>query len=619
MMYIIKLLLLFLVTPLVAAKIHTFHFTTSWKSVQIPGIPQNKSVITLNGQWPPPAIHVNKGDTVELYLTNGFDDLTQTSLHFHGLLQTHSNIMDGPSMITQCPIGPGSTFFYNFTVNEQTGTYWYHAHNGAQYGDGLRGPFIVHDPSEPFTYDEERVVTLSDLYLQKYTKIQDEFLSRYNPTGAEPIPQYSLINDRLNDTIHFEVGKTYLLRFINMGLFVSQYIQLEDHEMTIVEVDGVYTKPNVTNTLYVATGQRVSVIVKAKEVNPHKNFAMVQVMDETMLDVVPDDLALLTINQISYNDNYKYPQNPNLDVEQMKRNSTNDFYLTTHKATPLLDHYDRQIVLDVRMQNLGDGIKYAFFNNVSYTAAKLPVLTTVLTSGKLANDIRIYGDNLNAFIFEPNEVIEVVLNNYDTGRHPFHLHGHNFQVVQKSPAFHEDETFPDEDQDKMTVPYNESAPLMKMPNLPILRDTVILEPNGHVVLRFRASNPGVWLFHCHLDWHLQQGLVAVFIEDPFALQEHEELTDNYKDVCANVGIANRGNAAGHDDDWFNLDGLPRQPEPLPYGFTTKGYIAMFISVVVALMGLWTIADYGLTEILQDDEAIFLKLKAMIDQSNNESH
>ncbi|RKP11643.1 hypothetical protein BJ684DRAFT_12654, partial [Piptocephalis cylindrospora] len=32
--------------------------------------------------------------------------------------------------------------------------------------------------------------------------------------------------------------------------------------------------------------------------------------------------------------------------------------------------------------------------------------------------------------------------------------------------------------------------------------------------RFRADNPGVWVFHCHLEWHLQMGLVANFIEQP---------------------------------------------------------------------------------------------------------
>ena len=44
------------------------------------------------------------------------------------------------------------------------------------------------------------------------------------------------------------------------------------------------------------------------------------------------------------------------------------------------------------------------------------------------------------------------------------------------------------------------------------RDTILLHPNGHLVLRFRSDNPGVWVFHCHIEWHVQQGLLMTFVE-----------------------------------------------------------------------------------------------------------
>lgn len=40
----------------------------------------------------------------------------------------------------------------------------------------------------------------------------------------------------------------------------------------------------------------------------------------------------------------------------------------------------------------------------------------------------------------------------------------------------------------------------------MLRDTVYIPRRGHAVLRFRADNPGVWLFHCHILWHLGSGM-----------------------------------------------------------------------------------------------------------------
>ncbi|CCD25949.2 ferroxidase FET5 NDAI_0G01730 [Naumovozyma dairenensis CBS 421] len=603
------------------AKTRQFNFTASWITAKPDGI-HEKKMIGFNGKWPPPDIHVNKGDRIELYLTNGFqDNHTVTSLHFHGMFQNstfddNQNLMDGPSMVTQCPIVPGQTYLYNFTTGDQIGTYWYHAHHSAQYGDGMRAALIIHDDDiqQPFQYDKEFVIGISDLYWKPYDQVTDKFLSRYNPTGAEPIPDLFLFNNTVNETLHFETNKTYLLRFINMGLFVSQYISLEDHQFTIVEVDGMYVKPNITDVLYLAAAQRMSVLVKSKETDPGKNFALMQIVDQTMLDAIPPNLPLNMTNQVAYGDDYSKPHS--IIPQDFEKLATNDFYLEPYYDNhyQVFKDYDQQIVLDVRMRNLGDGIKYAFFNNISFVDPKIPILTTILTSGKLADDPRIYGENVNPFFFKKNQIIEVVLNNYDTGRHPFHLHGHNFQIVQKSNGFHIDEQFPEELQDEMTVPYNESNPLMPIPEIPMIRDTVVLEPNGHVVLRFKADNPGVWYFHCHVDWHLQQGLAAVFIEDPFALQRQNSLTDNYKDICSAANIANEGNAAGNYEDWFDLDGLPRQPDPLPEGFTLKGYIAFAISTLCGIWGLYTITKYGMFEDIPDNESLYTTLKTIIEEN-----
>ncbi|CCE66177.1 hypothetical protein TPHA_0P00190 [Tetrapisispora phaffii CBS 4417] len=597
------------------AKTHQFNFTAGWVNANPDGVTE-RQMIGFNGVWPIPDIHVNKGDRVELYLTNKLGEGIGTSLHFHGLFMNSSygnaNQADGPEMVTQCPIMNGDMYLYNFTVPNQAGTYWYHAHSGSQYGDGMRAAFIIHDEDEPFEYDDEMVISLADLYVDHSYDLTRKFLSRFNPTGAEPIPSNILFNNTMNATLNFEPEKTYLLRFINMGLFVSQFIAIEDHEMTIVEIDGVFIKPNSTDLLSIASGQRISVLVKAKKEDPGRNFAIMQMMDVNMLDVVPEDLVLNRTNYISYNEDYSKPKA--FTVPDFK-SATNDFYLRPIDEIELLDKYDVQIQFDVRMDNLGDGVNYAFFNNISYTSPKIPTLTTLLTSGELGSNPLIYGDNINAHVLKGGEIIEVVLNNYDPGRHPFHLHGHNFQIVQKSGAYREDKDYPPEEQDSITIPYNESFPLMPMPDYPMIRDTVVLEPNGHVVIRFRADNPGVWLFHCHVNWHVEQGLAAVFIEDPLVLQEREQLSDNYRQICSHGGFINEGNAAGHSDDWFNMDDLPRQKNSLPDGFQLKGYIAFFISTVIGLFGLYTITQYGLQDSIPNDQEVYSRLKSILEENN----
>jgi iron transport multicopper oxidase len=158
-----------------------------------------------------------------------------------------------------------------------------------------------------------------------------------------------------------------------------------------------------------------------------------------------------------------------------------DFNLVPNDKESLLDRIDRTITLDVKMVNLDDGANYAAFNDITYVSPKVPTLYSVLSTGANSTNPVIYGSNTNSFVLGNNEIVEVVINNDDPGKHPFHLHGHAFQVVTRSEA---DAGF--------FVPGNVTA----LPTTPMKRDTVLVRPNGHVVLRFRADNPGVWIFHC---------------------------------------------------------------------------------------------------------------------------
>src|SRR5271169_2802607 len=97
-------------------------------------------------------------------------------------------------------IPPGESLTYNFTVR-QNGTYWIHSHVMGQYPDGLRSPFIIRNPDEPYKYDEEIVVSVSDWYHKQMKEGIQGFMNLKNPTGAEPIPQAALINDSQNGTI----------------------------------------------------------------------------------------------------------------------------------------------------------------------------------------------------------------------------------------------------------------------------------------------------------------------------------------------------------------------------------------------------------------------------------
>jgi iron transport multicopper oxidase len=91
----------------------TFTWSVDWVTAAPAGV--SRSVIGINGAWPCPTIDVQKGDTVIIHLTNNLVNQT-TGLHFHGISQVSTNWMDGPSMVTQCPIAPGKTMTYQFVV-----------------------------------------------------------------------------------------------------------------------------------------------------------------------------------------------------------------------------------------------------------------------------------------------------------------------------------------------------------------------------------------------------------------------------------------------------------------------------------------------------------------------
>ncbi|KAF9241125.1 hypothetical protein BU15DRAFT_45276, partial [Melanogaster broomeanus] len=58
---------------------------------------------------------------------------------WHGIYQRGSNWADGAAFVSRCPT--------EFLASNQAGTYWYHSHLSAQYGDCSRGQLVINDSS----------------------------------------------------------------------------------------------------------------------------------------------------------------------------------------------------------------------------------------------------------------------------------------------------------------------------------------------------------------------------------------------------------------------------------------------------------------------------------------
>ncbi|KAL8760372.1 MAG: hypothetical protein Q9184_003378 [Pyrenodesmia sp. 2 TL-2023] len=578
---------LFLLLSSAFAKTVTYNFNVGWVTAQPDGF--SRPTIGINGQWPIPQITAAVGDKVVVNVKNDLGNQT-TSLHFHGLYQNGTTHMDGPVGVSQCSIPIGGSFVYEFQI-DQPGTYWYHSHDSGQYPDGLRGALIITDPDSPYKdqYDEEIVLTLSDWYHDQMPGLLSWFISYANPTGAEPVPDSALMNETQNLSIKVEPGKTYMFRIVNMAAFAAQYLWFEGHTMRIVEVDGIYTEAAEADMLYLTAAQRCSVLITTKN-DTSSNFAIIGSMDLDLFDKIPENLNPNVTGWLVYDSAAPLPTPAFVDAFE----PFDDFTLIPHDRLPLFSQVDQSIQLDMKMDNLGDGANYAFFNDLTYVRPKVPTLYSALTSGTEASNPAIYGANTIPFVLQKNEVVEIVLNSMDPGKHPFHLHGHAFQTVVRSQeeagVYVGNETFPE---------------------FPMRRDTVLVRPNGNIVLRFQADNPGIWLFHCHIEWHVTSGLVATMVEAPLELQQSLSFAQSpyassnssalaipasHIEACTSQGLPLAGNAAGNTEDLLNLEGENLPPAPLPAGFTAKGIVALVFSIVAAFAGMAVIGWYGALEV-----------------------
>ncbi|XP_057969900.1 L-ascorbate oxidase [Malania oleifera] len=504
-----------------------------------------KLVIAINGRSPGPSILAQQGDTVIVELKNSL--LTENvAIHWHGIRQIGTPWFDGTEGVTQCPILPGDTFEYRFVV-DRPGTYLYHAHYGMQREAGLYGSIRVSLPngvSEPFSYDYDRSIILNDWY-HKSTYEQATGLSSI-PFGWVGEPQSLLIQGKgrfncslltspslepgtCNATnpecspysLTVVPGKTYRLRIGSLTALSALSFAIEGHNMTVVEADGHYVEPFVVKNLFIYSGETYSVLVKADQ-NPARNYwATINVVSRK--PATSPGLAIF---------NY-YPNHPRRSPPTVPPTGPiwNDTAPRLAQSLAIKARHgfihpppltsDRQIIL-LNTQNKINGYFHWSVNNVSFSLPHTPYLIALkenLTHAfnqtappenyDAANyDIFRNASNVNATSSDSiyrlgfNTTVDIILQNANTmtpnnsETHPWHLHGHDFWVLGYGLGKFDKARDPEK--------YNLVDPIMK--------NTVAVHPYGWTALRFRADNPGVWAFHCHIESHFYMGMGVVFEE-----------------------------------------------------------------------------------------------------------
>lgn len=269
-----------------------------------------KEGIGYNGASPGPVMRFKEGEDVSINVTNNLDETT--SIHWHGLILPFNQ--DGVPGISFAGIKPGETFTYKFPII-QSGTYWFHSHSGFQEPDGAYGAIVIEpEGREPFRYDRDYVVQLTDKhphsgdrimrnlkmmadYYNRDQQTVGEFFSNVSENGlattvkdqmawggmrmmkadVEDVQGFTgLINGKGPDqnwTGIFEPGERIRLRFINSSAMTYFDIRIPGLEMTVVQADGNNVQPVNVDEFRIGVAETFDVIVRPREEQAYTIFA----------------------------------------------------------------------------------------------------------------------------------------------------------------------------------------------------------------------------------------------------------------------------------------------------------------------------------------------------------
>ncbi|ODN00014.1 L-ascorbate oxidase [Orchesella cincta] len=535
---------------------HTFRVS------YISGLPDGvltTSILGINGKYPGPLIEAEVGDVLEVTVINKIQDGQNVTLHWHGLHQRGTPFQDGPSQITQCPLKEGSTQVYTFPLL-LPGTYWYHSHVNSQYTEGLWGSLIVRGTPEVWQelYDEEILITVNDWY-HTSAKQNEEWFLRPESGGAPPYPFSVLMNgvgrypcgtalkagrlcvsySQVRPVFKVQPRKTYRLRLINTSGWVAFNFTISGHTLTPIEVDGIDLAANqpVHHAIFIGAGQRYSFLLKADagvvgdefliRASLRKEFLFtlagnINPAPEAVINEVTGVIKYANVGRQTYSSSpLVKPSFEQFDHSKTYRTvetwSTMDFLTEMETvpfdAVPAPPNFDTEKVVNIIFQNDENGLRRGSFNGHPF---ELPTGKPAL--GKLVDGIPI-PEATSHFNMKYGDIVQVVINNPELGPHPIHLHGHHFWVVGMGHSG-------DGSYDPLRHQLNLNGHR---------RDTVLVKEKSWLVIRFRADNPGVWLMHCHIDWHMLSGMAMVFVEAP-ELASSIRVPDEARKVCADHNV-----------------------------------------------------------------------------------
>jgi FtsP/CotA-like multicopper oxidase with cupredoxin domain len=405
----------------------------------VPGL--ETEVFAYNGRTPGPTLEVREGDRVRVRFRNDLPEAT--TVHWHGIHLPF--VADGSPFH---PVAPGEEYLYEFTVQPGTaGTYWYHPHphhrTGYQVGKGLFGAIIVHPADDPVPAAvTDRLLILSDNRFR-----EDGSIDFAEPgTAAARIDSENgregdviFVNGQVAPTVPVRAGEVQRWRVVNASGARVYRLALEDHSFLHIGNDGgLFEEPVEVTEVLVANGERVELLVRGTG-DPGSHAVLRSLpYDRYRPHMRPADwdepLNLLTV---AYTD-----EPPTAPIELPE----------TLRPIPALDPADADVTREI------------FFTKNRINGRQMDM-------GRIDQRARLGATE----IWEIENLVDM--------DHPFHLHGFQFQVL---------------DRDGEPEPFVSWKDVVNVPK----RHTV------RIIVRF-DNFPGKWMFHCHILEHEDAGMMGV--------------------------------------------------------------------------------------------------------------
>ncbi|CZT13380.1 hypothetical protein WAI453_013597 [Rhynchosporium graminicola] len=506
------------------------------------GVPRQG--LYINGQYPGPLLTANWGDMLEIDVTNSMQD-NGTSIHWHGFTQVGSGTEDGVNGITECPVAPGSTRRYSFRAT-QHGTTWYHSHFSHQYGDGIVGTMQINGPATADYDIDLGPIAITDWYYEsmyKLGRVADGSTpipgKRGPPSASNGLIDGQNMNVAKNAGHYFNTtlisGKKYRLRLVNTAVDNAFMVSLDSHEFTVIQADFVPIVPYATDWLFLAIGQRYDVVFTAEE-EPDNYWFRAEVQKGCGTnDNNGQILGIFNYNEVSL----ALPTSKPVATYTEGCADEVDLEPVLKKSVP--EGEFRKVYGFNESSTLTVGLKQnekkVFFWTINGNAINVnwdkPTLQSVsendhtFLSNKELGIIEIPHANIYTFW---------VIQNSGSVAHPIHLHGHDMFILGINDP---EDILPPSVNGTSKPTYFTSDNIADLNfDSPTRRDVAMLPGNGWLVIAFRTDNPGAWLMHCHIAWHVSEGLAVQFLE-------------REKDIPEAMDLGNVGDDCKAWDKWYN--------------------------------------------------------------------